>query len=44
MKKTWKVYGSIDGIEYLLGTITSSGNAYVFAQCMKKSYFDVRII
>lgn len=42
-KKWYKVYGSYLGIEYLLGTIFSLGNAYVFARAMNESYMNVRI-
>jgi len=43
MKKNYKVYGTVNDIEYLLGTITSQGNAEIFAQAMRKDYSNVRI-
>ena len=42
-KKYYKVYGTVNGTEYLLGTIESAGNASIFAEAMMKSYTNVRI-
>jgi len=42
-KKWYKVYGSYNGVEYLLGTINSIGNATAFSFIMMKSYYDVWI-
>ena len=42
-KKWYNVYGTHEKIEYLLGKISSIGNAYSFAEAMKKLYTDVRI-
>jgi len=49
-KKFYKVYGKVAGTKYtfedhglLLGTILSYGNACIFAEAMRASYFDVWI-
>lgn len=39
----YKVYGTVDGVEWLLGTITCKMNAYTFALSMRLIYADVRI-
>jgi len=42
-KKFYKVYGKAMGVEVLLGTILSFGNACIFAEAMRLSYQDVWI-
>lgn len=42
-KKWYKVYGTHNGVEYLLGTINSLGNATVFSYAMMKIYTQVWI-
>ena len=42
-KRHYKVYGIVNGTEYLLGTIESLGNANIFAEAMMKSYAKVRV-
>jgi len=40
-KKYFKVYGKVNGVEYLLGTIFSLCNADIFAESMMLAYSDV---
>lgn len=40
----FKVFGSHDGKEYLLGTISGECNAAIFAKAMMQSYVNVRIV
>lgn len=39
----FKVYGTADGNEYLLGTIIGLGNAVKFAEVIRSTYSNVRI-
>ena len=43
MKKWYKIYGSVHGIEYHLATVNSPGNAHIVALVFLGSYTDVNI-